>query len=114
MVLSLAPIIKESVTKPNVSLAEARTTEAQEYFRNAGHGHTSAGTAPKGAWLDLLRSCTRDTGEKLNLWPPRPPALTPLVCPLALRHCLYFIQGSLWWPRMPPRPYRQGWPTEPW
>lgn len=42
MVLSLAPIIKESVTKPNVSLAEAGMAEAQERFRQ---GHSTAGTA---------------------------------------------------------------------
>lgn len=39
MVLSLAPIIKESVTKPNVSLTQARRGEAQECFQHAGKGH---------------------------------------------------------------------------
>lgn len=41
MVLSLAPIITESVTKPNVSLTQARITEAQEHFRHAGNGQGS-------------------------------------------------------------------------
>lgn len=58
MVLSLAPIIKESVTKPNVSLTRARTSEAQQHFRRAGNGHVS------------------EAGEGLNR-PPRNPALGP-------------------------------------
>lgn len=41
MVLSLAPIIKESVTKPNVSLTQARITGIQKCFQHARNGHVS-------------------------------------------------------------------------
>lgn len=54
MVLSLAPIIKESVTKPNVSLTQARRGKAQECFRHAGNGHIS------------------ESGEGLNQAPQNP------------------------------------------
>lgn len=58
MVLSLAAIIKESVTKPNVSLTQARRAEAQQRSRHAGNGHVSK------------------AGEGLD-WPPQNPLLGP-------------------------------------
>lgn len=71
MVLSLAPIIKGSVTKPNVSLTQARITKAQKRFRHAGSGRV--GEAGEGHNLATLKPYGGAGGD--------PPSTAPQTAP---------------------------------